>query len=215
MTSLLLFIATNNDLFLLFWNTIFLLYWNTASRAGLWKYFSNIKGTIRDQACSAATPTTTAGLLITFDSLPRQQRVNHAPAVGQVNHKPTVWPNTQRKLSLYKRANIFINAEVQWPLPIKSIMHSTVSRQDSVPQLQKFRLIHTIKIAGTGKAQGKCWPLQENIWVCGWTPPGSSVPWSAGQGKRPVPLSVCECSLVEHSVYLSPSNTRQKLASLF
>lgn len=110
----------------------FLLYWNTiqVSRAGLWRYLSNIKDTKGDQACSAATLTTTAGLLIIFDSLPWQQRVNHAPTVWQVNHKPTVWPNTQRKLSPCKRVNTFINAEVQWPLPIKTIMHSThVSNQ--------------------------------------------------------------------------------------
>lgn len=122
MTSLLHFLSMNNGLFLLFWNTI--------SRAGLWRYLSNIKGTIKDQACSAATSTTSAGLLITFDSLPWQQRVNHAPAAWQVNHKPTVWPNTKIKFSLDKRVNIFINAEVQWPLPFKTIMHSTsVSNQ--------------------------------------------------------------------------------------
>lgn len=143
--------------------------------------------------CSADAPITTAGLLITYDSLPWQQRVNHAPAVWQANHKPTVWPNTRRKLSLHKRGNTFINVEVQCPLPIKTLMHSTCIKpgvwQDSVLQLQKLRLIHAIKNAGTGKAQSKCWPLQENICVNSTL---QQCAWSAGQGKRPVPLSVCE-----------------------
>lgn len=99
-----------------------------------------------------------------------------------------------------------------FPSKLLCTAHMYQTRQDSVPQLQKLKLIHTIKNAGSGKAQGKCWLLQENICVHGWTPPCSSVPWSAGQRKRPVPLSVKP--LEEHFVCLSPSNTRQKLESL-
>lgn len=130
MTILLLFLSTNNDLFLLFWNTIFFLYWNTISRSSLWRYLSGIKGAIRDWACSGPTPTTTAVLLITLIHYHGSKEWTITLAVWQVNHKPTVWPNTQRRFSLFKRVNIFINVEVQWPLPVKTILRSTcVSNQ--------------------------------------------------------------------------------------
>lgn len=95
MTPLLLLLSTNNDLFLLFWNRVFLLHWHTISRADLCRYLSAIKGTIRDQAYSAPTPTTTAVLLKTFNSLPWQQRVNHSPC--SVTSKPQTHSVTKHK----------------------------------------------------------------------------------------------------------------------